>query len=242
MMSCLVAAAQIGSYLGLPQDGRGSALIRICAMYGCPAQRSISSTLFSGSSMARQIDPRHRSCQLLLTVQPVVGLPVVEGHRHRVLCLRDARRVRGGLQDRDIRAGLHDQLLERQLRVAAGELAVGGKRVERAWRRCARSRVRRSRSGRRPCGCRSTCCATARGCTAPARRRGARGGRRSRRTARRSVRGRVPGDWLWWSCVSSSIPLLCRSRGRRMKLRRCRCRTARLRCASTTSRAVRCCS
>ena len=31
-MSCLVAAAQIGSYCGSPQAGRGSALIRICAM------------------------------------------------------------------------------------------------------------------------------------------------------------------------------------------------------------------
>ena len=32
VMSCLVAADQIGSYFGSPQDGRGSALIRTCAM------------------------------------------------------------------------------------------------------------------------------------------------------------------------------------------------------------------
>ena len=64
-MSCLVAAAQIGSYFGSPQDGRGSALIRICPMYGCPAQRSISRAESSGASIATQMDPRQRSCQLL---------------------------------------------------------------------------------------------------------------------------------------------------------------------------------
>ena len=34
-------------------------------MYGCPAQRSISRAPASGSSIATQIEPRHRSCQLL---------------------------------------------------------------------------------------------------------------------------------------------------------------------------------
>ena len=43
--------------------------------------------------------------------------------------LAEAGRVGGGLQDRDVGAGLHDQLLERQVRIAAGELAVGGEGV-----------------------------------------------------------------------------------------------------------------
>ena len=47
------------------QDGRRSALIRICAMYGCSAHFSISAAARSGASMDTQIDPRQRWCQLL---------------------------------------------------------------------------------------------------------------------------------------------------------------------------------
>ena len=61
---------------------------------------------------------------VVVAVEPVVGLPVVERDGHRVLRLGDPRRVGGRLQDRDVGAGLHDQLLERQIGVAAGELAV----------------------------------------------------------------------------------------------------------------------
>ena len=38
--------------------------------------------------------------------------------------------IGGRLQDREVGAGLHDQLLERQIRIAARELAVGGERVD----------------------------------------------------------------------------------------------------------------
>src|ERR1700742_2546661 len=114
-MSCLDAAAQIGSYLGWPQDGLGSALIRICAMKGCPAQRSISRTGSSGSSMARQIEPRHRSCQLLWLSNQ--WLACQSFNASDIACC-------------DPGTGLHDQLAERHIRVAAGELSFGREVVD----------------------------------------------------------------------------------------------------------------
>ena len=61
---------------------------------------------------------------VVVAVEPVVGLPVVQRVRHRVLRFGQASRVGGGFQDRDVGARLHDQLAERHVRVAAGELAV----------------------------------------------------------------------------------------------------------------------
>ena len=103
-------------------------------------------------------------------IEPVVGLPVVECAAHRVIGLGQPGRVGAGFQDRDVGAGLHDQLLERQVGVAAGEFDRRTGRCPPASHRSARNRVRRSRSGRRTGGCGSTCCATVRGCTAPVRR------------------------------------------------------------------------
>ena len=66
---------------------------------------------------------------VVVAVQPVVGLPVVQRAAHRVVHLGEARRVGGRLEDGDVGAGLHDQLLERKIGVAARELAVGRERV-----------------------------------------------------------------------------------------------------------------
>ena len=67
---------------------------------------------------------------VVVAVQPMVGLPVVQRVRHRVLRFGQAGRVGGRFQDRDVGAGLHDQLAERHVRVAAGELAVGREGVD----------------------------------------------------------------------------------------------------------------
>src|ERR1700761_1890411 len=61
---------------------------------------------------------------VVVAVEPVVGLPLVERGRHRVLRLGEAGRVGRGLEDADVRAGFHDQLPERHVGVAAGEFAV----------------------------------------------------------------------------------------------------------------------
>ena len=62
---------------------------------------------------------------VVVGVEPMIGLPVVECATHRVIGLGQPRRVGAGFQDRDVRAGLHDQLPKRQIGVTAGELAVG---------------------------------------------------------------------------------------------------------------------
>ena len=62
---------------------------------------------------------------VVVGIEPMVGLPVVECATHGVIGLGQPGRVGAGFQDRDIRAGLHDQLLKRQIGVTACELAVG---------------------------------------------------------------------------------------------------------------------
>ena len=145
----------------------------------------------SGSSIATQIEPRHRSCQLLWLSSQWLACQSLSAAAHRVVGLGEASRVGGGLEDRDVGAGLHDQLLERQIRSRCPRTRRRRGTCRPASRTRGRSRARRSRSGRRSCASGSTCCATAPGCTAPARRSWASDGRRSRRTARRFARQRA---------------------------------------------------
>ena len=162
-------------------------------MYSCPAQFSISRAAASGSSMFGADRPAPALVPVVVAVEPVVGLPVVERRCTSPSCASgNAGRIGGRLEDRDVGARLHDQLLERQIRIAARELAVGRERVD-------AHRVGVRIVGRvvvdlvaDPARARSTCCATARECTRPARRVGGSGGRRSRRTARRCARRRAP--------------------------------------------------
>jgi len=128
VMSCLVAAAQIGSYFGSPHDGRGLGLDQNLTHIGMgPAQRSISRAPSSGASIAAQIEPRQRSCQLFVAIQPS-GCPASRSERSswRDSPRGKARGIGGRLEDADVGAGLHDQLLETPGRGSlARELPVG---------------------------------------------------------------------------------------------------------------------
>ena len=129
--------------------------------------------------MDAQIEPRQRSCQLLCESSQWLACRELSA---RLIAVGPQSGPRRRAQDRDVGARLHDQLFERQIRVAAGEFTVGGKVSTRIACVNARSPVRRSRSVRRTGGCRSSRCATARGCTVPVRRDAA-SGTSSRRSA-----------------------------------------------------------
>ena len=124
-MSCLVAAAQIGSYFGSTPRRPRLGLDQDLCHVGVPGPASRSRvTAASGSSMAAQIEPRHRSCQLLWLSSQWLACQSFKAHDIACCASGSARGVGAGLQDRDVGAGLHDQLPERHVRVAAGELAV----------------------------------------------------------------------------------------------------------------------
>jgi hypothetical protein len=116
-MSCLVAAAQ----LGLDQD------LRHVLVAGPLLDLPGRGLRFLDVGADRPPPPL---VPVVVAVQPVVGLPVVQRRAHRRVGLGDAGGVRRGLEDGDVCAGLHDQLFEGQIRVAARELAIGGKGVD----------------------------------------------------------------------------------------------------------------
>ncbi len=128
-MSCLVAASQIGSYLGSPHGRPRLGLDQDLPHVGMPGP-----AFDLAGAVLRRLDRRADGSAptlmpVVVAVQPVVVLPVVQRAAHRVVHLGEARRIGGGLEDGDVGAGLHDQLLERQIGVAARELAVGRERV-----------------------------------------------------------------------------------------------------------------
>src|SRR5690625_511460 len=67
---------------------------------------------------------------IVVVVEPVVGLPIVERAGERLVGFGKPRRTPRRFQDRDVGTGLHDQLAKRHVGIAAGELAVGGERVD----------------------------------------------------------------------------------------------------------------
>ena len=215
-MSCLVAAAQIGSYFGSPHDGRGSALIRICAMIGVlgPASRSRRRVL--GVLDGHADRPAPALVPVVVAVQPVIGLPVVECRSTWRAAPRGSapgRRRAPGWRCRTPASMI--SCLNARSGSLHGELDRPVGTCRPASRRSARSRGRRSRSGHRPCGCRSTCCATAPGGTGRVRPvRGA--GWTSESTHRTAMRSAAGTRGLAVVVMSGPprYPLLCRNRGR----------------------------
>ena len=128
-MSCLVAAAQIGSYFRIAPRRARLGLDKDLRHVGVPGPALDFANGRFGLLDGGADRPAPPLVPVVVAVQPMVGLPVVQGARHRVLRPGQARRVGGGFQDRDVRAGLHDQLPQRHVGVAAGELAVGGEGV-----------------------------------------------------------------------------------------------------------------
>ena len=62
---------------------------------------------------------------VVVAVQPVFVLPVVKGAGHCLARFGLARCATARLEDRNVGTGLHDQLTERHVGIAAGKLAVG---------------------------------------------------------------------------------------------------------------------
>ena len=151
-MSCLVAAAQIGSYFGSPHDGRGSALIRTCAMYGCSAHSSIS----RGCAL-RLLDARRRSTRATARASccgcPASGWPASGSRRTHIACW--PRAARAGYAAGSRIAMSEPASMISCLNARSGSLPANSPSsgtCRRAWRTRARSRERRSRSARRRAG------------------------------------------------------------------------------------------
>jgi hypothetical protein len=66
---------------------------------------------------------------VVVAVEPVVGLPGVVGIADRGGCLGEPATAVDRFEYRDVDAGFQDQLPERQVGVAAGELPVSRERV-----------------------------------------------------------------------------------------------------------------